>query len=69
MYFGAIIWYFMHVGLIFAFLGKNVFETSKRFGHVSWHGEVDFAVGVIPIEGDANVFFALHVNFNLVILA
>ena len=66
MNFGAIIWYYMNVGLVFAFLGANVFETNECFGHVSRHGEVDFAVGVVPIEGNANVFVPVLVNFNLV---
>ena len=66
MNFGAIIGYHVRVRLVFAFVGANMFETSKCFRHVSGHGEVDFTVVVVPIKGNDSVLVAVLINFNIV---
>ena len=35
--------------------GFVVLELSECLVFIPWHGEVDFAIGIVPVQCDANV--------------
>ena len=43
-------------------------ESSQCFGYVSWHGQVDRFLFVVPVQVDATIELALPVNVDLVVL-
>ena len=45
----------MGVRGIFRFCWEYVLEFVEGFPDVVWHGKGDFVVGVVPVDGDANV--------------
>ena len=56
------------VWLVHHFL-ELVAEPYKSFIAVAWHGEMDFSLDVIPVEGDAAVFLSLPVCVDCVVFA
>ena len=45
--------------------GGRIFSTR---GHVAWHGDVDVAVGVVPVQGESAVDRYGPVGGELVVL-
>ena len=56
------------MGCIAWILGCRVEKTSECFGYVSWHGNFDMIIAVIPVNGQSIVFLSFRVNGYSVIL-
>ena len=44
-------------------------ELCEGFGDISWHGEVNLSLGVVPVKGDASVMRAGPVCGDLVVFS
>jgi hypothetical protein len=42
-------------------------ELREGFGDISWHGEVNLSLGVVPVKGDADIMTASPVCGDLVV--
>ena len=49
--------------------GFLVLELEESFFDVAYHGELDCAFGVVPVEFDANVAVTCPVGFHLAVIA
>ena len=49
-------------------LGDGVVEFFQREVNVAWHGDVDVAVGVVPVQGESAVDRSGPVGRDLVVL-
>ena len=43
-------------------VGLGVFETCQGLGDAAWHGDVDCAVGAVPVEGEATISGAVPIG-------
>ena len=53
--FGAIAGGDMGVRLVLPFSSQAVLETLECSGDITWHGEMDFPLGIIPVKRDTTV--------------
>ena len=60
--FGAIDCFNMGAGLVLGFLGVLVVKTLEGFCNVGKHGEVEFPVGVVPMQVQSKVAFSLPIR-------
>ena len=58
----------MRVGLILWLVGVFVAESGEGFCHITYHRQVHFAVVLVPIEIQTEVFYALPIAIYFVVL-
>ena len=44
-------------------------ELPEGFGNISWHGEVNLSLGVVPVKGDSDVTRASPVCCDLAVFS
>lgn len=57
----------IRMGRVFWFSGKFVSENLSRFGDVVWHGEINGAIGVVPLEMGSKEYYSLPVGCTYVL--
>ena len=66
--FAAVLWSGPFGRRVAGLLGGFVLVLVESSGNIAWHGQVDCAFLIVPIEGDATVEFTIPVAGGFVVL-
>ena len=45
---------------------SHVVETVESVVNISWHGQVDFSLDIIPFYGETAILFAVPIHHHLI---